>query len=217
MKLKLLVAAIALAASGLASATTVLIFGQTSGPSIVATEIAGVTTIGVAGGMGDLLITQIAPGVINPVTGTLSLSLTSTGLATVDAGILTQYYSGSFSVYDTSVVPVNVLTATFNNARMSGTLGGGALEFGDSTVQDGSLLFTSDLIPAGDLGVLRAMSFSFTALGAVTLSNNSLGSFTSNFSGNDSANLTTVPEPATALLASLGLLGVIASRRKAKV
>jgi hypothetical protein len=214
MKLKLLVAAIALAASSLASATTVIIFGQTDGPGILATESGGTTTIGVAGGFGSLMITQIAPGVTNPVFGTLSLNLTSNGLATVNAGVLTQYYSGNFSVYDTSVVPVNVLTATFSNARMSGTLGGGALEFGDSTVQDNSLLFTSGLISAGDLGVLRAMSFSFTNLNVpVAMANNSLASFTSNFSGNDSANLTTVPEPATGLLTGLGLLGLVASRR----
>jgi hypothetical protein len=215
MKLKLLAAAIALAASGLASATSVLIFGQTSGASIVATESGGTTTIGV--GSGGLIITQIAPGVTNPINGTLSLSLTSIAPAILNANVVTQYYSGSFSVYSSGV---DVLTATFSNARMSGSLGGGALEFGNSTDQDGTLLFTSDLIPASDLGILRAMSFSFTNLNVpVAIADGSLASFTSNFSGNDSANLTstTVPEPSTVLLSGLGLLGLVASRRTRKV
>lgn len=218
MKLKLLAAAIALAASGLASATSVLIFGQTSGAGIVATESGGTTTIGVSNG--SLIITQIAPGVTNPITGTLSLSLTSIAPAILNANVVTQYYSGNFSVFDTSATPANLLTATFSNARMSGTLGGGSLEFGNSTDQDGTLLFTSDVIPATDLGILRAMSFSFTNMNVpVTIVDNSLASFTSNFSGNDSANLTstTVPEPATVLLTGLGLLGVVASRRTKKV
>ena len=219
MKLKLLVAAVALASANLASAATVLIFGQSSGPSISAVESAGVTTISSVNG--PLIITQIADGVVNPLVGFLNLNMYSIDAAIVSGlgNVLTQNYAGGFSI--TSLAGgagVNILSATFGNGRISGRTGGGALEFGDSTPVDG-LVFTSDLIPVGQLGLNRATTFSFTNLSSlVTLADNSLGSFTSNFSGNDSAKLTgsTVPEPSTLLLGSLGLLGVLTSRRAKK-
>ena len=219
MKLKLLVAAIAFVTANLASAATVVIFGQSSGPSISATETGGVTTITSANG--PLIITQIAAGVSNPFTGFLNLNIHSIDLASVSAvgNVLTQNYAGSFSITSlANGAGVNILSASFSDARISGTLTGGALEFGDTTPID-TLTFTSDIIPANQLELGRASTFSFTNLSsAVALADNSLGGFTSNFSGNDSANITgtTVPEPGTVLLAGLGMLGAVASRRGRK-
>lgn len=221
MKLKLLVAAVAFAAAGMANAATIITFAQSGASNSVTGSTLGTnqntfSTI-------DSLVT-LGGGYIG--SGYMSFNFLS------DAGTFTKfganYYealSGSFSVYNNLSHSSLILGGTFtsNVGVLQYSAGTFTITAGTAGYAATDLVFTSSVFAPATLDLERAMTFSFTnviGLVAPQETDTQFSSFTSNESGNTSADPFVpppqAPEPATALLAGLGLLGLAASRRTAK-
>ena len=199
-------AAVAIAAAvgaSSASATIIMTFSQQGGVNVVTgTTNAGqtATTLSIVNAGVSFGFVQNGPAIL---TGTMNLSATCSG-ATVTAGVLSENCSGTFAFTSGAT---NVLTGTFNDL-MTGNVNEHSLTLQASTPPPTDVTFTSSVITT--LGLERAIAFSFTnhlgvppAPEGVALCGTTICSFTSAVSGNASAELPSVPEPAT-----LGLLGL---------
>lgn len=223
MKLKLLVGAIALATAGLASAATVVTFAQTGATNSVTATAIGTnqnefTTT-------DSLVT-VGTGYVGSAYLTFDF-LSDAGSFFHAGSLFGETLSGTFSIYTgTGLTGTKVLAGGFtsNVGSLTESTNVFSITAGTTGFAPSDLTFTSDIFSTGSLGLQRGLSFSFTNVsvvggGALTAAHQ-FNAFTSNESGNASADPfvppPTVPEPATLLLAGLGLMGVVASRRGKK-
>lgn len=192
-----------------AEAATILAFGQVGTASTI-TATAGVGSTTITGTDIAVTLTSFLGGGA-PLNAFLDLSASSTGPA---AGAQ-QPFSGSFSITSAALGGTNYLSGTFT-ALFIGLGAAGSVLASDPP---GTVTFTSDILLPDQLGQTRAVSFSFTDL-APLLTGSPCGivpttcSFTSNISGNMSADRVAIPEPASLALLGMGLVGLGLSRRR---
>ena len=178
---------------------------------------------------------SIVFGVTNAVFGSLPLAATTstfllnasvptiTGLANGSAFNINGV-TGSFSIIANAPVTIGsvtsstLLTATFDNARLTGTVGSSAITLSAES-DSGSLLFFSDFLDFSNVDD-RAFTFTGSASSNLTAATGGrLGSFRSTVTGNFASNpppSLTVPEPETwaMLVLGFGLVGVSVRRRR---
>ena len=208
-------ALVAFSGSNRAVANQILAFGQSGQGNTVSATINGAQTqTTITASNVPVTITQFATGG-TPISTTFNLSATSIGTAAIVAGFTTQAFSGSFSFTSGAT---NYLSGTFTDAVFGA---GTSLTLSVSNALAGeSLTFTSNVLPAADLGSPRGLSLGFANVTpTVGITGTTLSAFVSSLSGTASASVvSSIPEPSSMAIAGLGALGLIGyglRRRKA--
>lgn len=199
-----------LASTGVASATPIIQFAQTSNSNtITGTENAADTQTTISGSGVQVDIAQDIGGFLG--NALFSINATSTDAAVPAGGGAIQHYDGTFSITSGST---NILSGTFTDAALGV---GSALTLTIGSPPD-VLDLTSSLIPISDLLSPDGASFSLTnVLPPIGILGMSIESFTATLSGNVSAT-EAVGEPATLGLftASVLFLGMLAKAKPRK-
>jgi len=211
-------AALALATS--ASAATILQFKQTSSvpPDQVTATNTGtpngttVLTTGSALVPGGIPVDlTIGPATISANEFFVAPGLTSSppGSATLVGTTVTQDgYSGTIQFIGTGVnAGVNILTATFTGGTLSGALNGASAGL-NASAPTNNVVFTSAFAPVialmGGNNVPGGFNISFSNIPALTISNNSIASFTAQNSGTFSTSV--IPEPTSIVMAGMSVV-----------
>lgn len=218
-RLKTFMASAALALSmtaPVAGAAVIIDFAQVS------------ASLGLSGaftGAGNTLTATDLPVLITTLDGTpvnlnafLDLSASSTTTVnTSNSPDVTQRYTGNFSICATAIgCAINYLSSNFIDLTLFGTLGAGSGAGQISlSVSDPprTVDFTSTVISTSNLADPSAFGFTLTGVTpALALNGSYFSDFGANLVGNASASQ--VPEPATLLLMSLGMMGLAVYRRR---
>jgi hypothetical protein len=225
--------AVGLGLAGLATpstAKTILIFAQNGATPPTNFDIVdhGNGTTSISATLSVVITALDGPLVPPPITdATFTFTSSSTTAAsTFTAGgitFLVERFSGTFAINAPECgAGGNCLSGTFVDL-LNGPVGGRALTVAASQPPVSAVAFTSDIIPAGDLAIDRAMALSATNLDipvsfdCLSPVGCTLGSTSSNIAGTFSAGAGT-PEPSTWVMLMLGFggLGFAASLRNRK-
>jgi len=211
-------AALALATS--ASAATILQFKQTS--SVPPDQVTATNT----GTPGTTVLTTnsaLVPGgipvdlTIGPATISANEFFVAPGLtsgvggATLSGTTVSQDgYSGTIQFIGAPGGPnagVNILTATFSGGTLSGSLDGASAGL-NASAPTNNVVFTSAFAPVialmGGNNVPGGFNISFSNIPALTISNNSIASFTAQNSGTFSTSV--IPEPTSIVMAGMSVV-----------
>ena len=209
----------------LASAATIITYGQTSGSNTV-TGTANATGTHFSGTDIAVTITQIDAGIATPVNAYLDLVADSTSGATPSPSFtVVQHFRGAFTINSqTDGLGTDYLSGAFFDATFGLRGGSGLVLTSDgvfssdvinslSPPRNFSMTFTNVLPPVTTSTVQAANSADCAPFFTVGCNDTgaTFGSFTGSVSGNASA---AIPEPATLGILGLGLLGIAAVRRR---
>jgi hypothetical protein len=198
-----------LVAPALAQAAQIVGFGQlgTDNTFFAVNDGLGNTSLDVTTAVS---ITNIISGAIDP-NALFTFEADSVGAANVGL-LISQEFEGTFALTN-STASIVYLSGVFGGALTLGGAGGTSALFTANTSPFGPLTFATDL-PV-QLGDPLAFSLSLSNVAPpFAVSNGSIASFDASFTGTASADVTTVPEPASLLLLGTGLLGFATRARK---
>jgi hypothetical protein len=208
---------LAIAASS--NATTILQFGQTNPNDFVTATAAGATTLTTSSTVNPnsipVLITNVGGNTLGTPLAAFEtfLNVTSTGTATTTAGTIEQLYSGAIAITSgPNNTGGNFLTASFQNAVLSGLAGGNAASLLNSRPPN-NVTFTSNfaaIIPLIAGNPPENFSISLTnVFPGLSVSGSTIAGFTAQNAGSFA---TSIPEPAAGLVTA-GMMIVLSCFR----